>query len=122
MDDLREALLKVRSGTSDFAPPSESLEDLRDFQPLAKCLYAAHEDGLIQDAQFVVSHRRESHGWFKVVLTSGGLTYKGDQWLSQHSAQPSAFRTWVAHNSSQFIVAVLGAVVAAVIITLWGIQ
>ena len=83
MDELREALLKVRSGMSDFAPPSESLEDFRDFQPLAKCLYAAHEDGLIQDAQFVVRHMRERHGWLKAVLTSGGLTYKGDQWLSQ---------------------------------------
>ena len=119
---MREILLKVQSGVSKFEPEGDSVEELGKFQLLAKRLYAAHQDGLIHEAKFIVSRMRNTHGWFKAAFVSGGLTYKGEQWLSASRKQSPLIRKWLIDNATQIIGTVIATTIAGFILFFLGLQ
>jgi hypothetical protein len=119
---MQEALRMVQSGVGNFAPSSDSPNDLRAFQPLAKALFAAHQDGLLNSASFIVSKKRDTHDMYVTVVTSGGLTYKGDQWLATASNQPSETRKWLIDSAAKIVIGVFIAILAAAIAWLWGLK
>ena len=82
---LESVLLEVRSGTSNFAPASNSEEDMRDFQPIAKILVYAQQEGLLEKC---IPHKVSGTGndWYDLVMVRAGLSYKGEKLLSEPSA------------------------------------
>jgi hypothetical protein len=82
MNTLTSMLEEIRAGTTRFAPISNSESDMRDFQPIAKILVYAHEEGLLESC---VPHKesRTAHGWYDRVIVRGGLSYKGEMFLTK---------------------------------------
>lgn len=82
---LESVLQEVRSGTSSFAPASNSEEDMRDFQPIAKILVYAQQEGLLEKC---IPHKESGTGsdWYDLVVVRGGLSYKGEKLLSEPPA------------------------------------
>lgn len=117
MDMMQKALLAVHSGTSNFSSASDSIDDIRAFQPLAKALFAAYQNGYIESANFIVSHKRDSHGMYTNVQTSGGLTHSGVQKLSK-----SGTREWLMDKATVFAVGVAITVAAGIILYNLGIK
>lgn len=76
MDILKEVLAAVSKGETKFSPEGSDETDIRRFQPLARALFHAKEEGLIGRVHF---HKSAEFGeWLTtMVLVSEGLTYKG---------------------------------------------
>jgi len=83
MDRLREVLALIQSGKSGFTSESESEDDIRAFQPIAKCLIHAKNEGLIEACM----HTKEGFTGdelYNDFFVRGGLTYKGEQFLNSN--------------------------------------
>jgi hypothetical protein len=81
MELTKSILCEIVDGKNTFEPASSTTKDVRDFQAIAKRLKSAHEKKLIREAHFQLTRARENHGMFITVLTSGGLTLEGEQYL-----------------------------------------
>jgi hypothetical protein len=83
MDRLREVLALIDSGKSSFRPESQSDNNLRAFQSVAKTLIYAKNEGLIEE---LIPHKesRTGHSWYDLIILRGGLTYKGEQLLNSN--------------------------------------
>lgn len=122
-NDLKEILLRVQAGDRNFAPILSSPEAITHFQQVAGSLKTALDLGLIEQAHFVVSKRRETYNDVVSVVLGGGLTDKGKSWLaSPPAAEPSAFRQWLVNHTSEMIFAILGGIVTAIILIVWGVK
>jgi hypothetical protein len=82
MDTLRSVLKKIQDGMTHFEPTSNDEKDMRDFQTIAKVLMRAHDQGLLESC---VPHKESATGnrWYDSVLVSGGLSYKGEKFLTE---------------------------------------
>jgi len=82
MGTLISILEEIRSGVTSFEPISNSESDMRDFQPIAKILVHAHKEGLLESC---IPHKESqtAHGWYDLVLVRGGLSYKGEMFLTK---------------------------------------
>lgn len=78
---MKEILRRIQSGESSFKPTDDSPEALRDFQPLAKRIISAHERGFLVQAHFLKSNMRSTYGHVMQIITHGGLTFEGEQFL-----------------------------------------
>lgn len=57
-----------------------------DFQPIAKILDYANNEGLLED--FLPHKESQSgNGWYDLVLVNGGLSYEGEMFLTKPSAE-----------------------------------
>lgn len=81
MDTLRSVLEEIQAGTTVFRPAGTSERDMWDFQPIAKMLEYAQDEGLLANC---VAHRESdsAHGWYDLILVRGGLSYKGERFLA----------------------------------------
>lgn len=120
MGDLKDILLQVQLGERKFAPAFPSPEAIAHFQPVARQLKTAFDSGLIENATFTLSKRRDMYNSVVLVVLSGGLTHKGEGYLSSPSrSEPSAFRTWLVMHTSEMIFAIVGSIITAIILTTW---
>lgn len=85
MDTLRSILEEIKSGTKAFEPASSKDADMWDFQPIAKILVYAHNEGFLESC---LPHKesRTGNDWYDLVLVQGGLSYKGEMFLMKPSA------------------------------------
>lgn len=85
---LHEILRKVKSGSTCFEPSSDSSEDVRKFQPIAKAVIYARDNGYLER---IIADRDPTsiEGFYCAVLVSGGLTYSGETLLQEVSGQPT---------------------------------
>lgn len=121
--ELKDILLRVQAGERNFAPALPSPEAVAHFQPIARHLKTALDQGLIEQAHFMVSKRRETYNSIVSVAIDGGLTIKGVSWLASPPAkEPSAFRQWLVNHTSAMIFTILGGIVTAIILIAWDIK
>jgi hypothetical protein len=78
---MKDILRRIQDGETSFKPTDDSPEALRDFQPLAKRIVSAHERGFLVEAHFLKSRMRSSYGHVMQIITHGGLTFEGEQFL-----------------------------------------
>jgi hypothetical protein len=81
VEQMKEILLRIQDGETSFKPTDDSPEALRDFQPLAKRIVSANERGFLVCAHFLISNMRSSYGQVREIITHGGLTFEGEQFL-----------------------------------------
>lgn len=89
MNALRSVLEEVRSGTTTFRPVSMDQKNMEEFQPIAKLLVYAMEEGLLENC---VPHKESgtSHSWYDLVMVLGGLSHRGEMLL----AKPDEDSSW----------------------------
>lgn len=78
---LLHVLRLTRSGISKFEPKDGTLGEVKRFQPIANAVMHAKDIGYIRDAISIM----ESYGgqkYFTTVITTGGLTYHGEEALA----------------------------------------
>lgn len=85
---LHEVLRKIKSGSTCFEPSSDSPEDMKKFQPIAKTVIYARDNGYLER---IIADRDPAsiEGFYCAVLVSGGLTYSGEALLQEASGQPT---------------------------------
>lgn len=85
---LHEVLRKINSGVSSFNPESQSLDDLKKFQKIAKTVVHAHSQGYIE-RMIPRKEAMSGNGYYAAILVNGGLTYDGERLLQEFSGQPT---------------------------------
>lgn len=78
---LLHVLRLIRSGTSEFKPKDGTPEEIKRFQPIANALVHAKHMGYIRDAISIVD-ACSGQRYFTAVITTGGLTYHGEEALA----------------------------------------
>lgn len=78
---LLHVLRLIRSGTSEFKPKDGTPEEIKRFQPIANALVHAKDMGYIRDAISIVD-ACSGQRYFTAVITTGGLTYHGEEALA----------------------------------------
>lgn len=84
MSDLKNILKRVQSGERHFRAEDHNLDSLRRFQPIAKALVHAKNEGLLEDCKF----SKESlcgDLYYDVVYVIGGLSFKGEEYLQREA-------------------------------------
>lgn len=86
MSTLKSLLEEIKPGTTSFTPASSKENDIQDFQPIAKMLDFANNEGLLETYE---SHKESYSGncWYDSVLVKGGLSHKGKKFLAEPSAE-----------------------------------
>ncbi|WP_414608303.1 abortive infection family protein [Stenotrophomonas pavanii] len=79
---LIHVLRLIRSGTSKFEPKDGTPEEIKRFQPIANALVHAKDMGYIRDAISIVD-ACSGQRYFTAVITTGGLTYHGEEALAE---------------------------------------
>jgi hypothetical protein len=120
-DQIKSVLRRVKAGEQSFGPADDSMGSLREFQLTVKCLKAAGERGLIESVVArPPSKTRDMYGLVQLVLVSGGLTLKGEEFLLAPSASPAwKFRKWATDGLTQLIIAVAGGLVVIYLAAKW---
>lgn len=77
---LKELLQQIHDGELSFSSENESLESLREFQPIVIRLKSAHEKQYVSKLKHSKSYR-VAGGLVSAVLIRGGLTFEGEQFL-----------------------------------------
>ena len=85
MELLKSVLREISDGKRDYAPSGESPREVKDFQPIAKCLVYANENNLLKGMVTQESMRHSDYGSYIRVLLKGGLTLEGDRYLEGES-------------------------------------
>lgn len=78
---LLHVLRLIRSGTSKFEPRDGTPEEVKRFQPIANAVMHAKDMGYIRDAISIVD-ACTGQRYFTTVITTGGLTYHGEEALA----------------------------------------
>lgn len=78
---LLHVLRLIRSGTSKFEPRDGTPEEVKRFQPIANAVMHAKDMGYIRDAISIVD-ACSGQRYFTTVITTGGLTYHGEEALA----------------------------------------
>ncbi|WP_423171044.1 abortive infection family protein [Stenotrophomonas maltophilia group sp. CASM26] len=78
---LLHVLRLIRSGTSKFEPRDGTPEEVKRFQPIANAVMHAKDMGYIRDAISIVD-ACSGQRYFTAVITTGGLTYHGEEALA----------------------------------------
>lgn len=115
---MKALLQLVKDGEETFVPTNDTLEALEDFQFAVKRFKAAHSEQLIKSISVQPhSETRGTDGMIKAVIVSGGLTAKGEEYLS--TEQPGRFRSWV---TNQIVIAIISTIIGIILIGLAGLQ
>lgn len=78
---LLHVLRLIRSGTSKLEPRDGTPEEVKRFQPIANAVMHAKDMGYIRDAISIVD-ACSGQRYFTAVITTGGLTYHGEEALA----------------------------------------
>lgn len=80
MSTLRSVLEEIQTGRTRFSPISNADKDMSDFQPIAKILVYANNQGFLERC---VPHQENqiSNNWYDLILVKGGLSYDGASFL-----------------------------------------
>ena len=80
MNVFKEILQEIQEGRATFNPISESLADMKNFQPIAKIILFAYDEGLLEGCS---AHKESetAYNFYDFVLVKGGLNYQGEQYL-----------------------------------------
>ena len=115
---MKALLQLVKDGEETFTPTNDTLEALEDFQFAVKRFKTAHSEQLIESITVQPhSQARGTDGMIKTVIVSGGLTAKGEEYLS--TEQPGRFRSWL---TKQIVIAIISTIVSIILIGLVGFQ
>lgn len=87
MNTLVSVLEEIRSGKITFRPKGDRESDMRDFQPIAKLLIYAHQEGMITSCT-PHQEKQSSHSWYDCVIVQRGLSHKGDMFLASPPSTP----------------------------------
>ncbi len=81
MDSLKEMLQEIQKGRTEFIPKGQSVEDMQDFQPIAKMLLYANNEGFLES---YLDHKESetAHNFYDFILVKGGLSYQGELYLN----------------------------------------
>lgn len=91
MEQMREILKHINEhGEMVFQPKDNSLEEIREFQNIAKRIIAAYERGYLVKVDFIRSNMEETRDYILHVIVNGGLTFDGEQFLSNSPEQDKA--------------------------------
>lgn len=82
MQDLRDLLRLIKSGTRNFSPSSNTEEEIRRFQDTAKALVHAQEQGYLDGFRFA-KESTTGNRWYIHASVSNGLTYAGEAHLNE---------------------------------------
>jgi hypothetical protein len=76
---LKEILQEINNGKKLFKPQSATDEDFINFQPIAKVLVFANDEGYLDGFQF---HKESQTGnrWYDLIMIDG-LSHKGESFL-----------------------------------------
>lgn len=90
MEQMKEILRRIHDGETSFHPKDDSPEAVKEFQPVAKRIVAAHEKGYLVNAHFRRSNMRDTSGYVLEIVVTGGLTFEGERFLSSPPEQDRA--------------------------------
>lgn len=85
MELLKSVLREISEGKRDYAPSGDSPREVKDFQPIAKCLVYANKNNLLRGMVAQESMRQVDRGSYIRILLKGGLTLEGDRYLAGES-------------------------------------
>lgn len=80
MNVFQEILQEIQEGRTTFNPISESLIEMKKFQPIAKILLFANEEGLLE-GYFTHKESETAYNFYDFVLVKGGLSHHGKLYL-----------------------------------------
>ncbi len=86
MDILKNVLEELRSGRKKFTALSQSKEDIKDFQIIAKVLSFANDKGFI-DGYLPHKNTETSDFYYDLIMVTNGLSYQGMQYLESGDEQ-----------------------------------
>ena len=93
MDILRELLSSIKEGETLFRPSGNTIENLAEFQLIAKTLIHAYKMDYLEECK-PLRENTTINGLYYSVYLRGGLTYKGEQYLNQlHVTQHDIIET-----------------------------
>jgi hypothetical protein len=91
MEQMREILESIHHHEEmHFRPRNDSPEAVKEFQSIAKRIVAAHERGYLVSTHFLRSNMEETRGFILDIMVNGGLTFEGEQFLSNPPKQDLA--------------------------------
>ena len=116
-NSMKALLQLVKDGEVTFTPANDTLEALEDFQFVVRRFKKADSERLIESIT-IQPHNvaRGYDGMIKAVVISGGLTTKGEEYLS--TEQPGLFRSWL---TNQIVIAILSTLLGIILIGLSGL-
>lgn len=82
MEQMKEILRRIHDGETSFKPKDDSPEAVKEFQPVAKRIFAAHEKGYLVNADFLNSKMEGTSDYVLNIIVTGGLTFEGERFLS----------------------------------------
>lgn len=85
MEQIRKILEYIHHGEMNFRPSNDSPEAIKEFQAIAKRIVAAYEKGYLIDVKYRRSHKKGTYGCILELVVIGGLTFEGEQFLSNFS-------------------------------------
>ena len=100
----RAILTEIQAGKKNFKPSAETPDAIIAFQPIARRVNAAEQQGLVRGVKIRISHFPATHGNVLAVLVVGGLTFAGEQLLKAR-----AHRTTNAETTAKTVPLVDGA-------------
>ncbi len=80
MNVFQEILQEIQEGRTTFNPISQSLTEMKNFQPIAKVLLFANEEGLLE-GYFSHKESETAYSFYDFVLVKGGLSHHGKLYL-----------------------------------------
>jgi len=123
MDAIAAILKRIKTGARRFAPENDSLEALKAFQTQVQLLREAEKLGLVDGLKIAnPSKGRDTYGLSQYAIIRGGLSDRGEQYLAVPPRRASKMRAWVVDHLAQIAVGAIGAVIAAIVISRWGLQ
>lgn len=117
---MKAVLRRLKDGEETFTPINETLEALEDFQFVVKTFKQAHSEQLIESVTFQPHNiSRGIDGMVNAVIVPGGLTIKGEEYLSIE--QPDPVVSWLTTQTVIAIGSVIVTVVGFIILDLLGV-
>ena len=92
MELMKQLLEDVKNGKNSFEPLSSTLNDLKEFQLIAKRLISAHESGYIAELKCQKDYR-VAGGLVNKILVLNALTIEGEHFLSSKSVAENQTRS-----------------------------
>lgn len=90
MEQMKEILRRIHDGETSFKPKDDSPEAVKEFQPVAKRIVAAHEKGYLVNADFINSTMEGTKDYVLCIIVTGGLKLEGERFLSSPPEQERA--------------------------------
>lgn len=83
MNDIKKLLAEIIKGKKTFKPASNSKEDMKDFQAVAKLLIEADREGLLNTIN-VHQESMTANSWYDLIFVQNGLSHAGEVYLEDN--------------------------------------